>query len=135
MAANTRVATAVQILCVISYLDDATTSEGIAHSLGTNPTVVRRLLKDLEKFGFVSLRQGKDGGVHLVIPPDEISLDQVFAAIETDDSIFALRQGGNPNCPVNRGMKRLLSPVFEQVGAAVSATLGKTTIADLMKDI
>ncbi len=135
MAANTRIATAVQILCVISYRDNATTSEGIAQSLGTNPVVVRRLLKDMERAGFVTLRPGKDGGVHLVIPPDRITLDQIFHAVETDDAIFALRPGGNPRCPVNRGMKRLLPRVFDQVGAAVSATLGKTTIADLMESI
>jgi len=135
MAANTRIATAVQILCVISYRNNVATSDDIAQSLRTNPAVVRRLLKDMERAGFVSLRPGKGGGVHLVTPPDSITLDQVFRAIETDGAIFALRPGGNPRCPVNRGMKRLLPRLFEQVGTAVSATLGKTTIADLMEDL
>jgi Rrf2 family protein len=135
MAANTRVATAVQILCVIVYRDGATTSEDIANSLATNANVVRRLLRDLERAGFVTLRPGKDGGVTLRVAPGEITLDQVFRAVENDDEIFALRHGGNPRCPVNRSMRRLLSPVFDQVSASVSATLGRTTLADLTAEI
>lgn len=135
MAANTRTATAVQILCVLSYRNNATTSEDIAQSLGTNPVVVRRLLKDMERAGLVALRQGKDGGVHLVVSPDTITLHRVFQAVEPDNTIFALRQGGNPRCPVNKSMQRLLTPVFDQIGTAVSATLGQTTIADLMESL
>jgi Rrf2 family protein len=117
------------------YRGDASTSEDIARSLDTNPVVVRRLLKSLEAAGFVSLRQGKDGGVRLTIPPSEITLDQVFNAVEDDAAIFALRQDGNPRCPVNRSMKRLLPPLFAQVSDSVAATLGKTTIADLVAAI
>ena len=135
MAANTRVATAVQILCVMAYSDGTTTSDFIAHSLQTNPVVVRRLLKSLEVVGYVSLRPGKDGGVHLDVPPDQITLSQVFQAVEGDGTILALRPGGNPDCPVNSSMGRLLTPVFRDVSEAVSTTLGKITIADLVTGI
>jgi len=131
MAANTRVAAAIQILCVLAYRGAASTSDEIARSLDTNPVVVRRLLKNLEAAGFVSLRQGKDGGVRLTFPAGEITLDQVFHAVEDDAAIFALRQDGNPRCPINRGMERLLPQVFARVTDVVAATLGKTTIADL----
>jgi Rrf2 family protein len=135
MASNTRVATAVQILCVIRFRDNATTSDDIARSLGTNPVVVRRLLKDMARAGFVALKPGKDGGVMLTMPAERITIDRVFHAVEGDGGIFALRPGGNPRCPVNQGMKRLLPQLFAEVGTAVDATLGRTTIADLMRDI
>jgi Rrf2 family protein len=135
MTANTRVATAVQILCVMAHRGDPITSETIAGSLRTNPVVARRMLKSLEAAGFVSLRPGRDGGVHLTVPAAEITLDRVYRAVEGDGAIFALRQDGSPRCPVNRNMKRLLTPVFNQVSESVSATLGKTTIADLVAAI
>jgi Rrf2 family protein len=136
MSANSRLATAVQALCVMVYVGpDGMTSEVIARSLGTNPVVVRRLLKDLERGRLVRMRSGKDGGVQLARPPEDITLDAVCRAIEGKGGVFALRQGGNPTCPVNRNMARLLSPIFAAADNAVASTLAQTTIANLTTQI
>jgi Rrf2 family protein len=135
MAANSRMASAVQILCVMAYLGDGTTSPVIANSLRTNPVVVRRLLKSLERSGLVELRPGKDGGVQFAQSPDDITLEQVFTAVETDTDVFALRRGGNTNCPVNKSMKRLLEPIFASACDAVGAILRQTTIGGLTQSI
>lgn len=136
MAANTRMATAVQILCVIAYrAEEGTTSETVARSLRTNPVVVRRLLKSMERHGLVEMRPGKDGGVQLRREPLGITLDEIHRAVETDASVFALRPPGNPNCPVDRRMKALLDPVFTATDLAVSDTLRRTTLASLLAAI
>jgi Rrf2 family protein len=136
MSANTRMATAVQALCVMVRVGpDPTTSEVIARSLDTNPVVVRRLLKDLERALLVRVRPGKDGGVQLARAPEDITLDAVGRAIEGKDGVFALRQGGNPACVVNRNMARLLTPIFAAADAAVADTLARITIADLLTEI
>ncbi len=125
-------ATAVQALCVMAYVGpDGMTSDVIARSLGTNPVLVRRLLKDLERGHLVRMRPGKDGGVQLARAPEDITLDAVGRAIEGKNGVFALRQGGNPACPVNQTMARLLSPIFAATDDAVANTLARTTIAEL----
>ena len=131
MAVNSKLASAVQILCVMAYVGEGTTSEVIARSLRTNPVVVRRLLKRLEQAGLVALRPGKDGGVKFARRPEEITLEQVHAAVEAGVDVFALRRGGNPNCPVNRTMPGLLNPIFASASDAVMGVLGKTTIGAL----
>jgi Rrf2 family protein len=135
MAANSRLASAAQILCVMAYLKEDTTSQVIANSLRTNPVVVRRLLKSLEQAGLVVLRPGKDGGVSFARSPDEITLEQVHAAVEAGGDVFALRGGGNPHCPVNKTMPRLLKPVFASASQAVTAVLGQTTISSLARSV
>ncbi len=136
MAANTRMATAVQILCVMAYTGrGGTNSEIIARSLRTNPVVVRRLLKCMEHAGLVEIRPGKDGGAELARAPDAITLDEVYRAIEAETEIFALRPTGNPNCPVDRGMKDLLAPIFGAANDAVERTLGRTTLGSLVRHI
>jgi Rrf2 family protein len=136
MAANTRMATAVQILCVIAYTGPAgTNSEVIAKSLRTNPVVVRRLLKSMEHGGLVEIRPGKDGGVQLAREPGAISLDQIYKAVESDSGVFALRPKGNPNCPVDRRMKALLTPILVATNDAVERTLSQTTLDNLMASI
>jgi Rrf2 family protein len=136
MAANTRMATAVQILCVIAYKGShGTTSEVVSKSLRTNPVVVRRLLKSLEQQGLVDIRPGKDGGVQLRRRPDEITLDEIYRAVETDTGVFALRPRGNPKCPVNSQMKTLLGPIFGAADTAVENTLNATTLGSLVDAI
>ncbi|MBV9813234.1 MAG: Rrf2 family transcriptional regulator [Acetobacteraceae bacterium] len=135
MAANTRLASATQILCVMAYLGEDTTSQVIARSLRTNPVVVRRLLKRLEQAGLVALRRGKEGGVSLARSPDEITLDQVYAAVEEDAGVFALRPGSNPHCPVDRTVPRLLDPLFAAAREAVAAVLATTTVGTLVQSV
>jgi len=136
MAANTRMASAVQILCVIAYAGrPATTAEVIARSLTTNPVVVRRMLKSMENQGLVTIRPGKDGGVQLARPPGQITLDEIYQAIEADTGIFALRPAENPKCPVDRRMRDLLTPILGATNQAVQATLRRTTLASLVDAI
>jgi Rrf2 family protein len=136
MAANTRMATAVQILCVIAYKGpDGTNAAIISKSLRTNPVVVRRLLKCLEQQDLVELRPGKDGGVQLKRDPGRITLDEIHRAVETDVGVFALRPKGNPKCPVDRQMNHLLGPIFASADSAVEKTLKKTTLSSLVKSI
>jgi Rrf2 family protein len=136
MAANTRMATAIQILCVIAYKGaDGTNSEIVAKSLRTNPVVVRRLLKSMEQQGLVAIRPGKDGGVQLGRAPNQITLDQIYKAVEGEAAVFALRPRGNASCAVGSRMKGLLTPVFEAANNAVEQTLRQTTLGSLVKEI
>ena len=136
MAANTRLATATQILCVIAYKGpDGTTSEVISRSLQTNPVVVRRLLKDLQRAGLVAIRPGKDGGVQLLQDPNDITLAQIHQAVETDPELFALRPEDNQNCVVGSKMRRLLTPIFTAADAAVKQTLTQSTLGQIVRQV
>jgi DNA-binding IscR family transcriptional regulator len=136
MAANTRMATAIQMLCVLAYKGpDGTTSEVLAKSLRTNPVVVRRLLKCLQHHDLVDLRPGKDGGVLLRHSPADITLDQIYQAVESETAVFALRPHPNLHCPVGSRMKRLLTPIFSATDGAVEATLRQTTLGSLIDAI
>lgn len=136
MAANTRMATAIQILCVIAFkAPETTTSEVVSRSLRTNPVVVRRLMKSLGQAGLVAIRPGKDGGVRLGRAPEQITLDEIYRAIEPQIEVFALRPADNPNCPVASKMRGLLGPIFEATDQAVETTLRQTTLGSLIAEI
>src|SRR6476620_79278 len=92
MTANSRMASAVHIMSFVAYAgDEGTTSEAIAKSLQTNPVVVRKILKLLEREGLVALRQGRQGGVGLRRAASRITLGQIYKAVESETGIFALR--------------------------------------------
>ena len=134
MAANSVLAGAVQALCVIAWRGaEGANSEWLAKSLNTNPVVVRRLLKNLEREGLVRLRPGRHGGVELVRSPADITLDDVYRAIDPDRELFALRERSNPKCPVQRSMSRALPPLFRAAEDAVAGVLRTTSIAALIE--
>jgi DNA-binding IscR family transcriptional regulator len=136
MAANSLLAGAVQILCVIAWRGrEATNSELLAKSLHTNPVVVRRILKALEGQGLVKVRPGRYGGVELLRLPSEITLEDVYKAVEPEGALFALRERGNPRCPVNNAMTRALPPLFGAANAAVDNALRRTKLSTLVETI
>lgn len=136
MAANSVLAGAVQMLCVIAWRGGkGANSELLAKSLNTNPVVVRRILKTLENHGLVKVRPGRHGGVELLRSPADITLEDVYKAVEPDAALFALRERGNQRCPVNNAMVRTLPPLFGAADAAVDNVLRRTKIAALVEKI
>jgi DNA-binding IscR family transcriptional regulator len=136
MAANSLLAGAVQILCVIVWRGEkGSNSELLAKSLNTNPVVVRRILKALEQRGLVAMKPGRHGGVELARPAEDITLEDVYRAVEPEASLFVLRERVNPRCPVNNAMARVLPPLFEAAEAAVSGAFRKTRISTLAAQV
>ena len=124
------------MLCVIAWRGGkGANSELLAKSLNTNPVVVRRILKTLEKHGLVKVRPGRHGGVELLRSPADITLEDIYKAVEPDGALFALRDRGNPRCPVNNAMTRALPPLFGAAGAAVDSALRRTKLATLVEQI
>ena len=134
MAANSRFAVGVHCLLGLAYLGEAgATAEMLAGSVQTNPVVLRRLLKSLERQGLVEIRQGKGGGVRLSRSPSSITLADIYAAVETDAEIFAYHEAEpNPACIVSCKVKQVLEPIFAAASEAVRSTLAQTHLSDLL---
>ena len=80
---NTRFAVAVHILTFLqSQRGEPATSELIASSVGTNPSLVRRLLSHLARAGLATAQRGTGGGAVLARPAQTITLLDVYRALE-----------------------------------------------------
>jgi Rrf2 family protein len=109
-------------------------SEQIARSVRTNPVVIRRLMAQLGKAGLVVSRRGAGSGWRLALPPEEVSLGDIDAALGSE-GLFALhRNEPSPNCPIAQGIRPVLTQVYDRVGAAVRQELEQTTLADVLYD-
>ena len=136
MAVNSRLASAIHIMSFIAHAgDDGNTSEAIAKSLKTNPVVVRKILKLLEREGLVALRQGRQGGVGLQRAASRITLGQIYKAVESESGIFAMRSQVHERCVVACAMKRRLGPIFNAANDAVEQAFSKTSLAELVRGI
>jgi Rrf2 family protein len=136
MAANCRFAFAVHILAMLAYRqEDGATSEVLAASVNTNPVVIRRLLTILRHAGFISTRHGARAGSRLNRRADEISLDEVYRAVEASPSFSLRAKKPNRRCPVGRQMEAVLGGIFEAAQAALEQALSRRTLADVLATV
>jgi Rrf2 family protein len=136
MAVNSRMASAVHIMSFVAYAgDEGTTSEVVAKSLQTNPVVVRKILKLLEREGLVALRPGRHGGVSLQRPASRITLGDIYKAVESETGVFAMRDQVHKGCAVAGAMKQRLGPIFSAANDAVERALSKTSLTELIRGV
>jgi Rrf2 family protein len=139
MSANSRLTIAAHALVWMRLNQrnghDLATSEQIAGSVNTNPVVIRRLLGELRKAGFVQSRRGVGAGWRLVGDLETITLLDVYDAV-AQGPVFALHRGTpNLGCPVGSGIRPAMQRKYEGVEKVMRAELARTTLADVYADV
>lgn len=136
MAANSKFAVAVHALSVLGYFgEEYMTSEMVASSVNTNPVVIRRLLSALRRARLVESQTGNQGGLRLARRPEQITLLDIYRALEKKGSMALHAKPANKRCPVSRNIKPVLDSVFAATERAVDDSLKRTTLADLIREI
>ncbi len=136
MAANSRFAVATHLM--LGLILEPTgpvpaSSEHLAKSVNTSPIVVRRILGMLRDAGLVIGHPGRHGGSSLAKPAEEITLLDVYRAVD-ERGLFAFNTNRpNQHCPLSCSMKGLLGPIFEGVERAVEDKLGAVRLSDLAR--
>ncbi len=136
MSISSRFAVGVHILTLLAQGSGRpVTSEWIASSANTNPAVVRRLLGMLAKAGLTTSQLGAGGGALLAKPVSEITLLDVYRAVE-ETALFALHhESPNPACPVGRNIQAALLCTMARAQQALESELANQTIESVSRDV
>lgn len=139
MAANSRVTVAAHALAWMELARrrgrEPLTSDEVAASVNTNPVILRRSLGDLRKAGLVTARRGTGAGFSLARPAGEITMLDVWAAVEGEPLLALHHAEPNLECPVGAGIRPVLTEVYDEATAAFRAALARRTIADILERI
>ena len=135
MQYSSRLPIATHILLCIAVFDGQykTTSGFLAGSVGVNPVIVRNTLGQLKAAGLVSVEPGV-GGASLSKELRDITLLDVFRAVEEPETLFHLHEHPNPNCPVGRNIETVLGERLRTVDEAVAAKLAAVTLQSLFAE-
>ncbi len=107
------------------------TSEYLANSIRTNPTVVRRLLAKMVEAGLLESFKGKAGGVRMAKSPKEISLKDIYKAV-SNKALINCRDNEPPKqCVVSCSMKNIFSEVAQGIENSSMSYLAKIKLSDL----
>lgn len=136
MAANSRLTIAVHTLAWLALAhrrgQAVLTSDEVAASVLTNPVVIRRGLGELHRAGLVEVRRGAGAGWRLARPPEQITLLDVYQAVERDPLFAMHHTEPNLECPVGRGIRPALTGIYDGVEQALRRELAGTSIADVL---
>lgn len=136
MTGNTRFAVSVHILAYLAFRKDvAVPSAEIASSVDTNPVVIRRLLAALVKARLVSAQKGAAGGFTLSTDAAQISLRDIYHAVEPDPMHAMHRFVPNRKCPVGARIEQIIQGVFAKAQTAMENELGSVSLADVEKQL
>jgi Rrf2 family protein len=110
-------------------------SQTLAASVNTNPVVVRRLLLALRRARLIETFTGKHGGARLRKKSREISLVEIYDAVEPRPVIPVNERKALKQCHVSCNMKSIMIGIAEGAEDAVRKHLRGITLAQLVRRV
>ena len=137
MQISSRFTMAIHIFaCIDTFQNDyKITSDFLADSVNVNPVVIRRLLSQLKSAGLVNITRGS-GGASIAKPLDEITLLDIYNAVECVDNgeLFHFHENPNMQCPVGKNIHNALDDKLSRIQKAMENEMQKITLADVIRD-
>ena len=137
MQITSKFTVAVHILTCIDIFGGQmrVTSDFLSGSTGINAVIIRNVLGQLRNAGIVETRQGS-GGAHLAKALDEITLYDIYKAVDCvdDEGLFHFHENPNVKCPVGRNIHKAMDGRLSAAQAALENELKSTTLAQVVAD-
>lgn len=136
MATNTQFSIAVHLMIALGFgKGQQVTSSHLATSINTSPSFVRRILAKLSKANLVSTTTGKSGFCLLAKKPEEISLLEIYKAVDAPQTFAIHDYPVQSHCRVSSNIEAVMRRVLERAQNSFEGSLGETTLAEVIADI
>ena len=111
------------------------TSNLLAESTGSNPVVIRNILSALKKAGLITVPRGT-GGAELCADPSQITLYQIYSALEPDgmSSIIGIHPCQKSPCPVAQNIRQVLKTPYQKIEDSIQQTMEGITLQSMIDD-
>lgn len=110
------------------------TSSLLAQSTGCNPIIIRNILSALKKAGLITIPRGT-GGAELCLDPSQITLYQIYTALEPDgmSSIIGIHPCQDRPCPVAQNIGKVLQAPYHRIEDAIRQTMEEVTLESMIE--
>lgn len=136
MASSSRFAIAVHTLALMANCEGKPVkSEFIACLVKTNAVVIRRLMCELSKANLIESQSGASGGSWLKRDAKDISLWEIYRAVEQGE-VFSLHNPDEEgNCPISNNIAEVLKDVQTKIDSAIEGSLSEISLASVLKEL
>jgi len=136
MAVSTQFSIAVHMMAGLGYTGASDmTSTQLAASVNTSPSFVRRVLSKLSKANLVSTTMGKTGSTALARDPKEISLLEIYRAVEAPKAFAIHDYPVQQHCKVSCTIKESMDKVLARTQTSMEKSLSEISLADVIADL
>lgn len=111
------------------------TSSLLSKSTGLNPVVIRNVFSALKKAGLITVPLGT-GGAELCKDPSEITLYDIYSAVEPDGitGLIAVHPCSSQPCPVAQNIKDVLEGPYQKIEDSIRETMKMITLQSMIED-
>lgn len=136
MASSSRFAIAVHTLALMAnYQTKPVKSEYIACLVKTNAVVIRRLLCELSRANLIESQSGANGGSWLKKSAQDISLWEIYQAVEVGE-VFALHKpAAEANCQISCNIAEVLTEIQINIDSAIEQSLSEIKLSDILQKL
>lgn len=133
---SSRFSMAVHILSMITLDPLYSTGDRIARSINSNPVVIRRIMAQLKKAGYIETKSGV-AGASLRVSPEKLTLLDIYRAVESveGNQLFNFHKDPDPNCSVGMNIEAVLVPQLSQAQMAMEHELASVTLAQIVEQL
>ncbi|NNE99722.1 MAG: Rrf2 family transcriptional regulator [Pyrinomonadaceae bacterium] len=136
MASNSRLAIAIHTAGMLAFGEEMPiTSTMIAKSVNTNPVVIRRIIGSLVKHGLVEVKMGTGGGSKLAKPASNISIAEIYLALEEGEIFHVPDLEESHGCPVAKLVRPVLKEIFGDAEDGLIAKLRHKTLQHVIDEL
>lgn len=107
------------------------TSTKIAESVKTNPAYIRQLMSALRKAGLLSTRQGQANAC-LTKPAEQITMLDVYRAVEGEKPLLHLDVDTNPDCGVGVLVQLAIGDFYQEIQKTAEKEMKNITLRDVI---
>ena len=133
MKYSTKLTDTLHILVFLSLVtDQRLTSARIAESVKTNPAYIRQLMSALKAAGIISNTQGQ-ANASLLRSPDEITMLDVYHAVDGNKPLLHLDVDTNPECGVGINIQLAIADFYRDVQQVAEQKMNEITLQDIIE--
>jgi Rrf2 family protein len=136
MPANTQFSIAVHVMAGLGvYRDETITTSQLAMSINTSASFIRRTISNLVKAGLVATSTGNGGACWLAREPKNISLLEIYKAVDSPKAFSIHAYPVQKGCKVSRNIKASLGNALDVVQKSTEGSLAKISLAKIIADL
>lgn len=132
MKYSTKLSDSVHILVFIALSDNQTLSSAdMAVSIQTNPAYVRQLMAKLKAAELIQSRRGQANPA-LGKPPEDITLLEIYRAVEGEKPLLHLDTHTNPECGIGVNIQLALADYYARIQEHAEQEMQHITLQNMI---
>ena len=130
---DTRFPVSVHIMTALAAQQpNLVSSEQLAQSIKTNPSFIRKLVVSLSSAGLVESVRGKAGGIRIAKNPKDITLDQIYKAVNDTCLMAVPDKSPNKTCSISCSMGEILGKISDDIEDNTVKYLSKRSLKEVL---